>query len=144
MTSEAQKADFKILRDGSWLHEGVKIARRRLAKLFADRALKRDEDGNYWLQTPFEKYPVEVEDVPFVIVDYEADDGALTLRTNMDETVELDEGSVWELREGIPYVEIRNGLFARIGRAALYNLVEDFGPQITICGAVFPLGETKQ
>ena len=141
MMSEVQKADFKILRDGSWLHEGVKITRRRLAKLFADRALKRDEDGNYWLQTPFEKYPVEVEDVPFVIVDYETDGAALNLRTNMDDIIELGPDSVWELRGGVPYVEVRGGLFARVARAVLYNLVEEYGAKITSRGANFPLGE---
>ena len=68
--SENQTADFKIAYDGTWYHDGAPIKREALAKLFSDRALKIDKDGKYWLQTPYEKYPVEVEDVPYVIVDY--------------------------------------------------------------------------
>lgn len=135
--SKDQKVDFKILRDGTWLHDGVPIIRARLAKLFSDRALSVDESGNYWLQTPFEKYPVEVEDVPYVIVDY----NGLSLRTNMDEEITLDTDTKWSLRTGIPYVEIRNGLYARIGRAVLYNMIEEFGAEINVGGTSFPLGE---
>ena len=57
---QKQPADFKITRDGTWYHDGAPIKREALAKLFAGRALKVDGDGNYWLQTPFEKYPVEL------------------------------------------------------------------------------------
>ncbi len=121
-----EKPDFKIARDGTWFHEGEAIKREALAKLFSDRALKVDEEGCYWLQTPFEKYPVEVEDVPFVIVDYEGEAEALTFRTNMDETTTKR----IEMRGEIPYVEVRDGLYARINRAVYYNLIEVFGPEV--------------
>ena len=126
MTAMHEKSDFKIDRDGVWYHEGQPIKREALAKLFSDRALKVDEEGLYWLQTPFEKYPVEVEDVPFVIVDYEGGEGSLTFRTNMEETTVKS----IEMRDGIPYVEVRDGLYARINRAVYYNLIEAFGPEI--------------
>ncbi len=132
-----QIPDFRIDREGTWFHNGAPIKREALAKLFSDRALKRDADGNYWLQTPFEKYPVEVEDVPFVVVDYEG----LTLRTNMNEMISLGRETHWELRKGIPYVEIRDGLFARIARAVLYNLIRDHGAEIKTKDKTFPLGE---
>ena len=134
--AQAQKADFRIDTNGNWFHEGAPIKRAALAKLFSDRALKVDEDGNYWLQTPYEKYPVDVEDVPYVIVNYEG----LTLITNMDERIELNENTNWELRSGIPYVEIRKGLFAKISRSVLYNLIEEFGECIKIKDRSFPLG----
>lgn len=125
--AEEQTAEFRIARDGSWYHDGAPIKREKLAKLFADRALKIDEDGNYWLQTPFEKYPVIVEDVPFIAVDYEGEDiRALAFRTNMDETI----SNPIEMRGDIPYVEVRNGLYARIGRSVYYNLIETFGPEV--------------
>lgn len=121
-----EKADFRIDRNGVWHHEGVPIKREALAKLFSDRALKIDEDGLYWLQTPYEKYPVEVEDVPYVVVDYGESDGKLVFRTNMEEMTDRP----LEIREGIPYVEVRDGLYARINRAVYYNLIEQFGPEI--------------
>jgi hypothetical protein len=118
-----EKPDFKIDLNGVWYHEGSPIKREALAKLFSDRALKIDKDGNYWLATPFEKYPVEVEDVPFVIVDYKDEKGALTFRTNMEETTP----ERIEMRGEIPYVHVRDGLYARINRAVYYNLIEEFG-----------------
>lgn len=121
-----QKPDFSIDKNGQWYHEGDPIKREALAKLFSDRALKIDEDGNYWLATPFEKYPVEVEDVPYVVVDYEGQGSDLTFRTNMDETTDKP----IEMRGGVPYVEVRSGLYARINRAVYYNLIEEFGTEL--------------
>ena len=141
--NKQENADFKIMRDGTWFHDGDEIKRAALAKLFSDRALIVDEDGQYWLKTPFEKYPVEVEDVPFVIVDYEETEDGLDLRTNMGEVIELGMGCRWELRDGIPYVEIRNGLYGRIGRSVLYNLIEAYGGYMESRGKTFMLGEDE-
>ncbi len=134
--SETPPPDFKILRDGTWFHDGAEIKRAALAKLFSDKALIIDEGGKYWLKTPFEQYAVAVEDVPFVVIDYEASDDSVTFKTNMQETVALEEGANWELRGGVPYIEVRKGLFARIGRSVYYNLVEQFGSDVK----GFPLG----
>ncbi len=139
-------ADFKIAYDGTWFHEGVRIQRDALAKLFSDRALKIDTDGNYWLQTPFEKYPVEVVDVPYVIVDFNATPGGLDLTTNMGETVALGPDHPMELKadkttgETLPYIEIRQGLYARLGRPVYYNLVQKYGQQVKSRGGVYSLG----
>jgi hypothetical protein len=139
---QGKKPDFKIAYDGTWYHDGAPIRRAALARLFAGRALKVDEAGRYWLQTPFEKYPVTVEDVPFVIVDYEVKGGDIDFRTNMDETVELGPGHGLELRDGIPYIPVRDGLYARLGRSVYYNLVETFGGIIRSRGTEHVLGET--
>ena len=48
--------NIRIATDGTWFHEGVPIRRMRLVKLFAT-VLKRDEFGDYWLETPVEKDP---------------------------------------------------------------------------------------
>jgi hypothetical protein len=135
------EADFKIDREGVWFHGGARIQREALAKLFADRALKIDEEGRYWLATPYEKYPVTVEDVPFIIVDYDVRGGNLDLRTNMGETVKLGPDHPLELRDGVPYVEVRGGLYARVSRSVYYNLVEMAGATVKSRGVEFPLGE---
>ncbi len=141
MNEESDKnADFRIDANGQWYHDGALIKRARLAKLFADRALKIDEDGRYWLSTPFEKYSVVVEDVPFIVVEYMLDDGVVHLRTNMDEIVVLSKGSVWELRDGVPYVEVRDGLFAKVARNVFYQMVEEFGQFFESDGRKFALG----
>lgn len=136
-----QPADFKIDANGAWFHDGAPIKRDALAKLFSDRALKVDEDGNYWLQTPFEKYPVEVEDVPYVAVDYEIKESVIHFRTNMQEVIPLTADTHWELRSGIPYFEVRNGLFAKLASSVYYNLVEAFGESFESDGKTFPMGE---
>jgi hypothetical protein len=139
-------ADFKIAYDGTWFHEGVRIQRDALAKLFSDKALKIDAEGNYWLQTPFEKYPVEVEDVPYVIVDFHEKPEGLDLITNMGETVALGPEHPMELRqdrttgETLPYVEVRKGLRARLGRPVYYNLVQKFGGTVKSRGLAHKLG----
>tara|TARA_B100002003_G_scaffold243378_2_gene267738 strand:+ start:66 stop:503 length:438 start_codon:yes stop_codon:yes gene_type:complete len=138
---------YRIDSRGQWYHNGGIINRKALAKLFSDRALKRDEDGNYWLQTPFEKYPVEVEDVPYVVVDYEEKDGVIVFKTNMDEMVALDSDRPLKLfyndkeEMKLPYIEIRDGLYARIGRNVYYALVEKYGAEITSNGKTYALGE---
>lgn len=132
--------DFKIAYDGTWFHEGARIERARLAKLFSDRALVIDEEGRYWLKTPFEQYPVEVEDVPYVVVRYDAHGQGVDLYTNMEECVELGLDRIIELRDEVPYVEVRDGLYARISRPVYYHLVEEFGASFDSRGATQILG----
>lgn len=139
-----QVADFRIARDGTWYHDGAPIQREALAKLFSDRALKCDEEGRYWLQTPFEKYPVEVEDVPYVIVDYTDHEGEVGFVTNMEERIALTKESVWELRGDVPYIEVRDRLFARLSRSVFYNLVEAHGASLRAAGKEWPLGRAEE
>ena len=134
MTAQpTEKALFRIDYDGVWFHDGAVIKRHALAKLFADKGLKVDSCGQYWLSSPEEKYPVDVADVPFIIVDYVIQDEgagqAVDLVTNMGDVVLLGPDHILELRaepQGgvvVPYIEIRKGLYARISRPVFYNLV---------------------
>lgn len=132
---------FTIDRDGRWychdpnMGEGP-IKRDALAKLFAGagsgfmagKGLSVDTAGRYWLKSPHDVYEIEVEDVPFVISDFDTDGGVITLKTNFDEAVPLDTAHTFEHRvtgpyPDIPYVTVRKGLQARVSRAVLYNLV---------------------
>lgn len=117
---------FRIDYNGRWYHEGAPIKRAALAKLFSDRALKCDKAGNYWLQTPFEKYPVEVEDVPYLIVDFEQEQEGFTLITNMGERVPLDPQHRLQLRgeQALPYAEVRDGLLGRLNRTVREKLIQ--------------------
>lgn len=143
MKEAHSKADFFIARDGTWFHEGAEMTRKAIAKLFSDRALRVDEAGLYWLQTPYEKYPVEVADVPYVIVDYNVDKLILSFKSNMEEAIDLRRETAYELRDGVPYVEIRDGLYARLSRSVLYNLINEFGASFESDGRVFALGELE-
>lgn len=130
----AQEREFglRIARDGTWYYRGSAIQRKELVCLFAS-VLKRQEDGSYWLETPVERGRIQVDDVPFVAVElfWRECEGrqCLTFRTNLDEMVTAD----WDhpirihldprTREPHPYVTIRQGIEARIGRAVFYELV---------------------
>jgi hypothetical protein len=118
---------IRIARDGSWWHEGARIDRQGLVRLFAG-VLRRDEAGDYWLITPAERSRITVEDAPFVAVEMRvAGTGAaqvLSFRTNLDEWVEV--GPEHPLRfapGGEPYVLVRDRLEAKVVRAVYYDLL---------------------
>ena len=87
--------------DGTWYYQGTPIGRLPLVKLFAS-VLRRAEDGRYWLVTPAEQGLIEVEDVPFVAVELACEGSGpsqqLSLRTNLDEWVAIDDQHPLEMR----------------------------------------------
>ncbi|MEM1036468.1 MAG: DUF1285 domain-containing protein [Pseudomonadota bacterium] len=125
---------MEIRSDGSWWHEGDQIKRERLVKLFS-RILRRDEDGSFWLVTPYEKVVVHVEDAPFmaVRVDRSGEPGpnqTLVFKTNLGDVtlagpdaairVETDPATL----EPTPYVLVRGRLEAKLTRAVFYELAD--------------------
>ncbi len=150
--------DMEIRADGSWWHEGGEIRREALVKLFS-RILRKDEDGNTYLVTPYEKVIVHVEDAPFlaVRVDRVGDPGpdqTLAFLTNLDDItlagpetpVRVDTDA--ETGEPSPYVRVRGQLDAKLTRAAFYELVEMAVPSpddsavlgVWSRGTFFPIG----
>jgi hypothetical protein len=150
--------DIRIARDGTWFHEGSPINRPSLVKLFAG-ILKREADGEYYLETPAEKRRITVDDAPFVAVEVTAegagDDRRLSFRTNVGDVVTA--GPDHPIRvafdaatgEPSPYVMVRGGMEALIARPVYYDLV-DMGETrgqkggevlgVTSGGAFFVLG----
>ena len=124
---------MEIRKDGSWWHEGARIGRERLVKLFS-RILRKDDDGEIYLVTPYEKVIVRVEDAPFlaVRVDRAGEPGpeqVLAFTTNLGDVtlagpdmalrIETDP----ETSEPAPYVLVRDRLEAKLTRPAFYELV---------------------
>jgi hypothetical protein len=151
--------DMRITRDGTWFYHGSPIGRKQLVKLFSS-VLKRDNSGDFWLETPVEKCRIQVEDAPFLAVEMTVagadDDQHLTFRTNVDDIViagpdhpirvSIDP----ETEEPSPYVSVRAGLDALIARAVFYDLVElavererADGPAFGVWsgGVFFPIGD---
>ena len=122
---------MEILADGTWKHEGARITREALVRLFAS-ILRKDEDGETYLVTPVEKIIVRVEDAPFVAVRVdrhgEGAEQTLVFTTNVGDVVQA--GPEHPLRvamnegEPRPYVHVRGRLEARVLRAPFYELVE--------------------
>lgn len=124
---------MRIAADGTWFHEGTPINRAELVRLFST-ILRRDGDA-YFLVTPAEKARVEVEDAPFIAVDFEVsgegEAQVLTFLTNVGDRVEAGPDHAIRVErandtgEPAPYIEVRGGLEARIDRKSFYRLVEE-------------------
>ena len=151
-----------IAQDGSWFYRGTPISRESLVRLFAS-VLRRETDGSYWLVTPAERGRITVAEVPFLAVELTvANAGShrqfLTFRTNLDEIVTA--GPTQSLRivtdpvtgAPRPYLQVRDGLEARLTRPVFYELVE-LGVEEQIGGMsqfgvwsgehFFPLGDLR-
>lgn len=59
---------IRIDAQGDWYHEGDKIERESLVRLFAS-ILRREEDGDYYLVTPREKWRIQVDLHPLLVTD---------------------------------------------------------------------------
>jgi hypothetical protein len=133
--------DIRIAADGRWYHEGVPIAREGLVRLFA--SILRCDGDRHVLVTPVEKLGITVEDAPFLAVEMRAEGTAdartLAFRTNLDDwTVAGPDRPLRFERDptgGVkPYALVRGGLWARLARPLLYDLVE-LGEERTLDGA---------
>lgn len=125
--------DMRIARDGSWYYRGSPIDRKPLVTLFSS-VLKRDEKGQYWLETPVERGRIDVDDAPFTAVEVdiegEGPNQNLIFRTNLDQIVTA--GPDHPIRvafdestgEPSPYVLVRDGLEALLTRSVYYALAE--------------------
>lgn len=149
--------DMQIKKDGTWIHEGGKINRPEMVKLFS--SILRKEGDSYFLVTPVEKVGITVEDVPFVATDIfvegEGDAQVIQFETHVGDIttvndehplrVEIDPGS----DEPKPYATVRSRLEARIDRKTFYRLV-DLGTErdgwfgVYSSGSFFPLIKADQ
>jgi hypothetical protein len=121
---------IRITADGSWYHDGGKIERESLVRLFAS-ILRREEDGEYYLVTPGEKWRIEVELHPLMVTDIEAleEGGEPLLQATLNTGKKVDIGKehplILEPAVGdIAAIELWHGLTALFTRAAWYRLVE--------------------
>ena len=150
--------DLVIRRDGSWWHEGARIGRERLVRLFA-RILRKDADGETYLVTPAEKIRIRVEAAPFLAVraafEGEGRAARIAFLTNMDDVVTAGPDHPLRVATGPdgeprPFIHVRGRLEALITRAVFYDLAEhavegtgaDGAPVLGVwsAGAFFPLG----
>lgn len=141
---------LKIARDGTWYYQGSPISRKPLVKLFST-VLRREDDG-FYLVTPVEKVPIDVEWEPFiaVVLDRKGEGSGqeLTFTTNVDETVSAGPDNPIGFRAGpcghpVPFVEVRDGLCAQLARPVYYELTDlavetEEGMGVWSGGAFFP------
>lgn len=124
--------DIRIDSNGVWHYQGSPIRRHRISRLFATVLSLKDQE--FYLVTPPVKYRISVDDAPFLAVELNRQgQGAhqsLYFRTNMDEVVLADRDhpivveTNSETGEPSPYIEVRDGLDAKITRSVFYQMAE--------------------
>ena len=129
---KVKKFPIKIDYNGDWFYNNSQIKRKPLIKLFSS-VLKRDNKGNFYLETPVEKGQIEVEDAPFVITSHKIlgknDKQKIVFYTNLEEEVVLNKNNplIYKKKSGnyVPYVFLEKKLEARILRPVYYQLISD-------------------
>lgn len=123
--------DIRIDREGNWFHEGAKIERESIVKVFAS-ILRREDDGDYYLVTPGEKWRIQVDMLPLMVTDIEWSTGqgrepVLQATLNTGKLVSVDSEHRLYLEpamEDIAAIQLPHGLAALFSRNAWYRLVE--------------------
>ncbi len=129
---EVGDSEMRIAADGRWFHQGGEIKRPAMVRAFSS-LLIRDEAGQHWLVTPFQKLSIEVEDAAFIATDMqvkldEAGREAIAFRLNSDDLVVC--GPDHPLRVGgtaeVPafYLMVRHGVEARLNRSTYGQLID--------------------
>jgi hypothetical protein len=145
-------SEMRIAADGKWYHQGGEITRPAMIRAFSG-LLRRDPDGSHWLVTPQQKLSIEVEDTPFVAVELQSagtgPDRELAFRLNSDDLIIAGPEHPIELRSGLLYLHVRNGLWAKLARPVYYELAElaldenADSPSVWSNGAEFHIGNPE-
>lgn len=117
--------DIIIRADGSWWHQGGLIKRHKMVQLFS--RLLSYRDGHYCLITPVEQLNIQVETLPFVIVQAkQLVDKVWQLTTNVGDQIMLTQPNQLHVDlavpNQIPQVLVRQQLWATLSRQAYYDM----------------------
>jgi hypothetical protein len=115
---------------GEWYHNGGKIKRDSLVRLFAS-ILRREDDGEYYLVTPHEKWRIEVEHHAFLVTDISVmtrvNGQVMEACLNTGKYVSIDKQHPLYLDEtmgGIAAMHLPHRLTAVCTRSAWYRLID--------------------
>ncbi len=121
------ESDMRIAADGTWYHEGGVIHRPAMVRAFSG-LLTRDQAGQHWLLSPFEKLHIEVDDAAFIATDCQIKGSDIAFRLNTDEDVVAGPDNAIRVA-GDPetpaiYLHVRRGVEARLNRSTYSQLAE--------------------
>ena len=123
--AETGDSEMRIASDGKWFHQGGEITRPAMIRAFSS-LMRRDADGQHWLVTPQQKLSIIVDDVPFIAVELQSEGQgqarSLAFRLNTDDLVFADGEHPIEVRDGLPYLHVRGGMWAKLARPVYYEL----------------------
>ena len=120
-----EEDDFQIRidRTGQWFHANKPIAREKLTQLFSTALHYDSQKDEYWLITPHEQGRIIVEDVPYIIIDFEWSND-LVLRTNLDHQIKPTMDNPLYCKGGLPYCVVQNHVLARLNRQVREKLID--------------------
>jgi hypothetical protein len=130
---------LRIDRDGAWHHEDAEVTHPGiLASLW--ESLQRDAEGHHIRIGPV-RVPVEVEDVPFIVVRAEPDGEGLALTLNDGSREPLAPDTLRIGAGEAPYCAVKAGRFeARLSRAAAYQLLAHMSEDAVSGRTILSLG----
>lgn len=129
---------IRIDREGQWLYQQSPIGRIELVKLFSS-VLQR-KNGNYVLTTPVEEVGIQVDDAPFLLVNWQWHDSdagpVLQMTTNLGVEYLISAEYPVQLQPEpgsgllLPYMQLPRGLTAKFSRPVFYQLAEQAKVQV--------------
>ena len=117
---------IRIAANGDWYHDGGKIERDSIVRLFA-ALLRREDDGDYYLVTPVEKWRIQVDAHPLIVIDAQEQGDLLVVTLNTGKAVTVGEEYPLFLDPAlgnVAAIRLDHGLTAVFSRAAWLRLAE--------------------
>ncbi|WP_394202103.1 DUF1285 domain-containing protein [Shewanella waksmanii] len=117
---------FHIDRRGQWFYQSSPLPN-KFACLFATILVNRADDVGYCLQTPVERCLVDVEQYPFLIVDYDVDEqGVFTVTSSVKRQWQVPSVSEFIVTDSEIKLILPNDLPAKLARSCYYRFIEQF------------------
>lgn len=146
---------MRIARDGSWYHDGRRIGRPAMVRLFST-ILRREADGRHVLVTPVEKLVIDVEGTAFRVIEMRNEgtgpDRRIWLALDSGDALLVGRDHPLTMtgteRGPSPRVLVRHGLEAELSRPVYYELAQialdesTDTPGVWSDGCFFPLTAT--
>jgi hypothetical protein len=137
---------MRIDREGRWWHEGRRIEREALVRLFAS-VLRREPDGRHVLVTPAEKLDINVDFAALrataMTREGEGRGQRIAFQLNDGGAVILGVENPLLVRQSLPLIHLDRGLEASLERPVYYELaelaLEHEPPGVWSDGCFFPL-----
>ena len=123
---------IRIDREGQWFYQQSPIGRIELVKLFS--SVLQYKNDRYVLTTPVEEVAIQVDDAPFLLVNWQWQDSdlgpLLQVTTNLGTEYLISAECPVQLQAEpgsgllLPYLQLPRGLTAKFSRALFYQLAE--------------------